>query len=164
MTLLRGLADDLRLDVWLLGYMMPVERAFVRPDFVALGHHARLRRDDPVGHDLLRRHVLLRGGRGRRDGEGGHARTLRPDGPEIPGARRGELRRLAEPRPRVHHRVERPPLDHAGGRTACPLHLHRRNSSRVRRAGARARRPASYASRGDVRSKSSNRARNTGCR
>src|SRR6266568_4321465 len=37
MSLLRGLADDLRLDVWLLGYMMPVERAFVRPDFVALG-------------------------------------------------------------------------------------------------------------------------------
>ncbi|NPA26239.1 MAG: amidohydrolase family protein, partial [Chloroflexi bacterium] len=29
MTLLRGLADDLRLDVWLLGYMMPVEREFV---------------------------------------------------------------------------------------------------------------------------------------
>src|SRR5438270_10877463 len=37
MTLLRGLADDLRLDVWLMGYMMPVERRFVRPDFVALG-------------------------------------------------------------------------------------------------------------------------------
>src|SRR5918996_5871148 len=37
MTLLRGLADDLRLDVWLLGYMMPVEREFVRPEFVALG-------------------------------------------------------------------------------------------------------------------------------
>jgi 5-methylthioadenosine/S-adenosylhomocysteine deaminase len=37
MTLLRGLADDLRLDVWLMGYMMPVERAFVRPDFVSLG-------------------------------------------------------------------------------------------------------------------------------
>ena len=34
MTLLRGLADDLRLDVWLMGYMMPVERAFVSPDFV----------------------------------------------------------------------------------------------------------------------------------
>jgi len=26
MTLLRGLADDLRLDVWLNGYMMPVEK------------------------------------------------------------------------------------------------------------------------------------------
>jgi 5-methylthioadenosine/S-adenosylhomocysteine deaminase len=37
MTLLRGLADDLRLDVWLLGYMMPVEREYVTPEFVQLG-------------------------------------------------------------------------------------------------------------------------------
>lgn len=37
MTLLRGLADDLRLDVWLMGYMMPVERQFVSPEFVRLG-------------------------------------------------------------------------------------------------------------------------------
>lgn len=37
MTLLRGMADDLRLDVWLLGYVMPVEREFVSPDFVRLG-------------------------------------------------------------------------------------------------------------------------------
>ena len=37
MTLLRGLADDLRLDVWLLGYMMPVERAFVNPEFCRIG-------------------------------------------------------------------------------------------------------------------------------
>ena len=37
MTLLRGLADDLRLDVWLLGFMMPVEREFVSPDFCRLG-------------------------------------------------------------------------------------------------------------------------------
>lgn len=37
MTLLRGLADDRRLDVWLLGYMMPVERAFVTPEFCRLG-------------------------------------------------------------------------------------------------------------------------------
>jgi 5-methylthioadenosine/S-adenosylhomocysteine deaminase len=37
MNLLRGLADDLRLDVWLLGYIMPVEREFVSPDFVRLG-------------------------------------------------------------------------------------------------------------------------------
>ncbi|HSM72204.1 MAG TPA: amidohydrolase, partial [Anaerolineales bacterium] len=28
MTLLRGIADDLRLDVWLQGYMWPVEREF----------------------------------------------------------------------------------------------------------------------------------------
>ncbi len=37
MTLLRGLSDDLRLDVWLLGYMMPVEREYVTPEFVRLG-------------------------------------------------------------------------------------------------------------------------------
>ena len=37
MSLLRGLADDLRLDVWLMGYMMPVEREFASPDFVRLG-------------------------------------------------------------------------------------------------------------------------------
>ena len=37
MTLLRGLADDLRLDVWLMGYMMPVEREFVSAAFVGLG-------------------------------------------------------------------------------------------------------------------------------
>jgi 5-methylthioadenosine/S-adenosylhomocysteine deaminase len=37
MSLLRGLADDLRLDVWLMGYMLPVERSFVSPAFVSLG-------------------------------------------------------------------------------------------------------------------------------
>lgn len=37
MTLVRGLADDLRLDVWLLGYIMPTERMFVDENFVYLG-------------------------------------------------------------------------------------------------------------------------------
>ncbi len=37
MTLLRGIADDLRLDVWLQGYMWPVERKFASPEFVRLG-------------------------------------------------------------------------------------------------------------------------------
>ena len=37
MTLLRGLADDLRLDVWLYGYMMPVEHEFVGLDFCRVG-------------------------------------------------------------------------------------------------------------------------------
>ena len=31
------MADDLRLDVWLQGYIWPVEREFVSPDFVRLG-------------------------------------------------------------------------------------------------------------------------------
>jgi cytosine/adenosine deaminase-related metal-dependent hydrolase len=37
MALLRGLADDLRLDVWLFGYMLPVEREFVGPEFCHWG-------------------------------------------------------------------------------------------------------------------------------
>ncbi len=37
MSLLRGLADDLRLDVWLYGYMMPVEREFVDSNFCHTG-------------------------------------------------------------------------------------------------------------------------------
>jgi 5-methylthioadenosine/S-adenosylhomocysteine deaminase len=37
MSLLRGLADDLRLDVWLFGYMLPVEREFVSPTFCRWG-------------------------------------------------------------------------------------------------------------------------------
>ena len=40
MSLLRGLADDLRLDVWLMGYMMPVEREFVSPGLRAPRHAA----------------------------------------------------------------------------------------------------------------------------
>jgi len=37
MSLLRGLADDLRLDVWLYGYILPVEKKFVNPEFCYLG-------------------------------------------------------------------------------------------------------------------------------
>ncbi|MFP4322366.1 MAG: amidohydrolase family protein [Anaerolineales bacterium] len=37
MTLLRGMADDLRLEVWLMGYVMPTESHFVSADFCRLG-------------------------------------------------------------------------------------------------------------------------------
>ena len=37
MSLLRGLADDLRLDVWLHGYILPMESQFVNPGFSRLG-------------------------------------------------------------------------------------------------------------------------------
>jgi len=37
MTLLRGMADDLRLEVWLMGYIMPTEQQFVDEDFCRLG-------------------------------------------------------------------------------------------------------------------------------
>ncbi|MBN1582899.1 MAG: amidohydrolase family protein [Anaerolineae bacterium] len=37
MSLLRGLSDDLRLDVWLHGYVLPTETRFVNPEFCRLG-------------------------------------------------------------------------------------------------------------------------------
>ena len=37
MSLLRGIAADLQLDVWLFGYMFPVEGRFVTPEFVRAG-------------------------------------------------------------------------------------------------------------------------------
>jgi len=37
MSLLRGLVDDLRLDVWLYGYMLPVEHQFVSEEFCHWG-------------------------------------------------------------------------------------------------------------------------------
>jgi 5-methylthioadenosine/S-adenosylhomocysteine deaminase len=37
MSLLRGLVADIQLDVWLFGYMFPVESTFVDPDFSYVG-------------------------------------------------------------------------------------------------------------------------------
>src|SRR5690349_4375192 len=37
MSLLRGLVADIQLDVWLFGYMFPVESTFVTPEFVRAG-------------------------------------------------------------------------------------------------------------------------------
>ncbi len=37
MSLLRGLAADIQLDVWLFGYMFPVEHTFVNPEFSYVG-------------------------------------------------------------------------------------------------------------------------------
>ena len=120
-------------------------RARVRPaGFRRARHQARLRGDDPVGHDLLRRHVLLRG-RGRRGGGGGrHARAVRADGAQVSGARRGELRGLAGARARLHRPLEGASADRAGDRAARALHLHRGDPPGVRRAGHRVRRAAAH--------------------
>ena len=39
MSLLRGLVADVQLDVWLLGYMFPVESNFVTPEFSYIWTH-----------------------------------------------------------------------------------------------------------------------------
>ncbi len=59
MTLLRGLADDLRLDVWLMGYMMPVETRIRFAGFCKLGDSTGLRGNDPQRRHLFCRYVLF---------------------------------------------------------------------------------------------------------
>ena len=62
MVMYRGLGDDLNLMDWLQKYIFPAEAKTVSPEFVRIGTQSGRARDDPVGHDDLRRHVLLRGG------------------------------------------------------------------------------------------------------
>ena len=99
MSILRGLADDLRLDVWLHGYILPVEREFVNPEFCFLGATLACAEMLPQRHHLLCRHVLFRGGDrlGRR--RGGHARGVRRTVMKLPPRRRhlrGGLQYLAD--------------------------------------------------------------------
>ena len=70
MTLLRGVADDVELMVWLTTvHLARGERPRHDREFVTLGHAARGLGDDPHRHHHLRRHVLLRGpGGGGREG------------------------------------------------------------------------------------------------
>ena len=62
MVMYRGLADDLALMDWLQKYIFPAEAKTVSPEMVRDRHAAGGARDDRVGDDDLRRHVLLRGG------------------------------------------------------------------------------------------------------
>ena len=91
MTLLRGLADDLRLDVWLMGYVMPTEREFVNPEVLPPGRAPGLRGANPQRYHYLCGHVLLR----RRDRRGNRrsrdARGAGTDRIALPDARRREL-------------------------------------------------------------------------
>ena len=69
----RGLADDLALMEWLQKYIFPAEAKTVSPEIVRAGTRLAALEMIRVGHDDLRRHVLLRGG----DREGDEGRGLR---------------------------------------------------------------------------------------
>jgi cytosine/adenosine deaminase-related metal-dependent hydrolase len=83
MTLLRGLADDLRLDVWLMGYMMPVEREFVSPDFVKLGTQLACAEMIRSGVTCFADMYYFEGRDRSGDRRRRHARPLRPDGASL---------------------------------------------------------------------------------
>ena len=91
MSLLRGLADDLRLDVWLYGYILPVEREFVNPEFCFLGTRLScaemLRGGTTCSADMYYHEEEVAWAAVRV----GHARHLRRDGCQVPHARRAHL-------------------------------------------------------------------------
>ena len=103
MTLLRGLADDLRLDVWLMGYMMPVERQYVSPEFVRLGRG---------GNRDLGKFCRARGLVHQRVGDQHRALARQKEGQ--PEHQRAPLQ-VDHPRDIAQHveRVARQPRDHA---------------------------------------------------
>ena len=109
MTLFRGIADDVPLQVWLEQHIWPREGRFAAPDFVYDGALPRRRRDAARRHHLLQRHVLLsrrhRAGAARRRNAG----DARAAGARLPDALRGGPGRLPaegarRPR-RVHARA-----------------------------------------------------------
>jgi 5-methylthioadenosine/S-adenosylhomocysteine deaminase len=95
MTLLRGLADDLRLDVWLMGYMMPVEREFVTPEFVALGTRLACAEMIRSGTTCFADMYYFEESVAEAAAEAGNAGALLADRAQVPRARRRELRGLA---------------------------------------------------------------------
>ena len=107
MTLLRGLADDLRLDVWLMGYMMPVEREFVTPDFVRLGTGLGCAEMIRSGMTCFADMYYFEEAVAEATADSRHARALRADGAAISGAGRGQLRGLAGARARLHRALAR---------------------------------------------------------
>ena len=93
MVLYRGLADDLALMDWLQKYIFPGGSQDVSPEFVRDRHAAGRARDDRVGHDDLRRHVLLRGGDRAGDQGSRPARRARADDHPVSGGRREDAGR-----------------------------------------------------------------------
>ena len=163
MTLLRGLADDLRLDVWLMGYMMPVEREFVSPDFVRLGTRLGCAEMIRSGVTCFADMYYFEEAVAEATADGRHAGAVRADGAALPDARRDELRgsrwraRASSSSAGSGH-----PLIVPGAGAARALHLHARDPARVRRAGGRVRRPAAHPPLGDRCSKWRTRARLNG--
>ncbi len=149
MTLLRGLADDLRLDVWLMGYMMPVEREFVTPEFVALGTRLAcaemIRSGTTCFADMYYFEESVAEAAAAAGVRALCAQTVLKFPSPDAASFEDSLARARDfiARWKGHPLVVPAPAPHA------PVHLHGRDSSRLRGAGRRVRRPAAHASRGD---------------
>ena len=115
------------------------------------GHAAGGARDDPVRHDDLRRHVLLRGGDRAGDEGGRAARRAGPDDHPVPGGRCEDAGRFPRARREVHRRVQGRSAHHAGRGAARDVHARRPHAARRARAGAPQRRADDHSPRRDTR-------------
>ena len=144
MSLLRGLADDLRLDVWLMGYMMPVEREFVSPEFVRLGTRLGCAEMIRSGVTCFADMYYFEDAVAEATAEAGMRAlcgqtVLRFPAPDAP-----QLRGRPGARARVHRALEGPSADRPGTRAARAVHLHARDPALLRRARGRVRRAAAH--------------------
>ena len=121
MTLLRGLADDLRLDVWLLGYMMPVEREFVSPEFVHLGTQLACAEMIRSGTTCFADMYYFEDSVARATAEAGLRGVLGQTVLKFPGAGRRVVRGVVGSSPRVPASLEGSSADRAFGRAACAV-------------------------------------------
>ena len=81
-------ADDLRLDVWLMGYMMPVEREFVGGRTSSrLGHRLACAEMIRSGTTCFADMYYFEDTVGEEAAGGRTASALRADGPQVPGSR-----------------------------------------------------------------------------
>ncbi len=124
MTLLRGLADDLRLDVWLQGYMMPVEREFVSPDFVRLGTQLACAELIRSGVTCFADMYYFEEHVAKATAEAGLRAVCSQTVMKFPSPDARSFEELAGCSPRLHRKVEGPSPDRPLGGAPCPIHLH----------------------------------------
>ena len=149
MTLLRGLADDLRLDVWLMGYMMPVEREFVSPDFVRLGTQLACAELIRSGVTCFADMYYFEEDVAKATAEAGLRAVCSQTVLKFPTPDAASYEDSLAAGARFHPALEGPSPDRPIGRAARPLHLHTRNPARHRPTGRRVRRAAAHAHRRD---------------
>ncbi len=129
MTLLRGLADDLRLDVWLMGYIMPVERQFVSSDFVRLGTQLACAEMIRSGVTCFADMYYFENDAAQATANAGLRAVCAQTVLKFPGPDARDYEEALENTRTFLQKWHNHPLNHSCCRSACSLYLYSRNST-----------------------------------
>ncbi len=129
MSLLRGLADDLRLDVWLMGYMMPVEREFVAPDFVRLGTKLACAEMIRSGVTCFADMYYFEDDVAQATAEVGLRAVCAQTILKFPGPDARDYEEALERTRIIYQEMDRACIDHTRGWPALSIHMHTRDPS-----------------------------------